>query len=36
MAASPISLKFLPRPLRTALLDFQKEGVRFGIRKQGR
>ncbi|KAL9962457.1 hypothetical protein ACROYT_G031561 [Oculina patagonica] len=36
MAASSISLNFLPRPLRKALLDFQKEGVKFGIRKQGR
>ena len=36
MAASSISLNFLPRPLRNALLDFQKEGVKFGIRKQGR
>ena len=36
MAASSISLNFLPRPLRKALLDFQKEGVKFGIKKQGR
>jgi len=36
MAASSISLNFLPRPLRKGLLDFQKEGVKFGIRKQGR
>ena len=36
MASSSISLNFLPRPLRKALLDFQKEGVKFGIKKQGR
>ena len=36
MAASAISLNFLPVPLRKALLKFQKEGVQFGISKQGR
>lgn len=36
MATPSVSLRFLPRPLRRALLDFQKDGVRFGIRKQGR
>ena len=36
MAASAISVNFLPFPLKKALLKFQKEGVQFGISKQGR
>ena len=35
-ATSTISLDFLPRSLKKSLLNFQKEGVRFGISKQGR
>ena len=31
-----ITLEFLPRVLRKSLLNFQKHGVRFGIRKEGR
>ncbi|XP_068735880.1 uncharacterized protein [Montipora capricornis] len=33
---STISLDFLPRSLKKSLFNFQKEGVRFGISKQGR
>lgn len=30
------SLNFLPENLRDSLLDFQKQGVKFGIRNKGR
>ena len=35
-AKDDLPLDFLPESLRNALLPFQKEGVKYGLEKQGR